>query len=643
MATTVGSLLIDLRADVASLRTDLAKANAVLAQQSAQMNRSLNGLTAGFAAVGQAARALVGAVAVGALLRFGKASLDAADNLGELAEQLGVSTDALQVYQYAAVQAGVSAEQLEAGLSQLTRRIGEAASGTKEQAEAFRTLGVRILDAGGKTRSTEAIFADVADAIAAIDDPARRAQVAVDLFGRSGQRLLPILSQGRAGLAAFEEQARRVGAVLTEEQIKTAGDAADAIAAMTLQWNRFAQALVSNVGPAITGVIALLNQATLGPSRAQQLDSLRGQLLRVTNGDELRRLQALQQGLGSTGTAIQRDAARRQIEGLPGQAAALRAQIARLENEIDRGEGVRPPATTPEQTSGNRFATARPSGGEQRSALDERLAALRIQQENEYADALERQRTLLDPVRALQAAYNNEMRALDEALNSTNENLRITAQEYENLAGAARGRLAEGIAEIKKETRETSEAANAFGQIMESAFEDALIAGKSFRDVLQGILGDLAKVVLRQSVTNPLGNAVSSLAGSLGNSFLGLFGSSGGAKSITASQLSAISPSGNYIPQFAAGGRPPRGRVSLVGEEGPELFVPDVAGSIIPNGEWGGGGGGGATVISIDARHSRLSAAEMRAIVTSAVNESRAAVVDDARRGGARSAALRGR
>lgn len=41
---------------------------------------------------------------------------------------------------------------------------------------------------------------------------------------------------------------------------------------------------------------------------------------------------------------------------------------------------------------------------------------------------------------------------------------------------------------------------------------------------------------------------------------------------------------------FADGGRPPLGKVSLVGERGPELFVPDVAGKIIPNHAMGGGG-----------------------------------------------------
>ena len=40
---------------------------------------------------------------------------------------------------------------------------------------------------------------------------------------------------------------------------------------------------------------------------------------------------------------------------------------------------------------------------------------------------------------------------------------------------------------------------------------------------------------------------------------------------------------------FADGGRPPVGKASVVGERGPELFVPKVAGTIIPNNKLGGG------------------------------------------------------
>ncbi len=57
------------------------------------------------------------------------------------------------------------------------------------------------------------------------------------------------------------------------------------------------------------------------------------------------------------------------------------------------------------------------------------------------------------------------------------------------------------------------------------------------------------------------------------------------------------------IPGFANGGRPPVGRASIVGEKGPELFVPDRAGTIIPNNQLGGSTN---VVVNVDASGSNV-------------------------------------
>ena len=59
------------------------------------------------------------------------------------------------------------------------------------------------------------------------------------------------------------------------------------------------------------------------------------------------------------------------------------------------------------------------------------------------------------------------------------------------------------------------------------------------------------------------------------------------------------------LPTFATGGRPTVGQAALVGEKGPELFVPSVAGTVIPNNKLGGGGN--VTVnVSVDATGSNV-------------------------------------
>ena len=71
----------------------------------------------------------------------------------------------------------------------------------------------------------------------------------------------------------------------------------------------------------------------------------------------------------------------------------------------------------------------------------------------------------------------------------------------------------------------------------------------------------------------------------------GLFGNAGG-KTITGGLFKMLG--------FANGGRPPVGKPSIVGEKGPELFVPRSSGTIVPNDKLGGGGNNNVTV-NVDA------------------------------------------
>ncbi|MGE0155113.1 MAG: hypothetical protein AB7R90_21040 [Reyranellaceae bacterium] len=219
----------------------------LLDQGVAKLRSSIVGLAAG--------------LSVGAFVAFTRGAVDAAGGLGELAEQLGVSTDKLQVYQYAALQVGVRNEELETGLSQLTRRIGEARQGNDQMIEAFSRLGVKILDVNGRVRGTDAILADIADGLAGMADPADRAAAAVELFGKSGQRLLPLLSQGSAALAAYDAAARRAGSVWSESEIAAADKFSDELVRLEAEATKLAQSLVVN-GGVLDGLNALMGYLT---------------------------------------------------------------------------------------------------------------------------------------------------------------------------------------------------------------------------------------------------------------------------------------------------------------------------------------------------------------------------------------------
>uniref|UniRef100_UPI003F6F31B8 hypothetical protein n=1 Tax=Elioraea sp. TaxID=2185103 RepID=UPI003F6F31B8 len=147
-----------------------------------------------------------------------------------LADQAGVSTDALQAFRFAAIEVGLRNEELDRGLAILTRRIGDAATGGRQAEEAFRRIGVAFLDASGNARATEGVLADIADRIAAVENPAERARIATEVFGdRLGQRLIPFLAQGREGLERLTGEALRYGAIADAELIANTGAATLAI------------------------------------------------------------------------------------------------------------------------------------------------------------------------------------------------------------------------------------------------------------------------------------------------------------------------------------------------------------------------------------------------------------------------------
>ena len=96
--------------------------------------------------------------------------------------------------------------------------------------------------------------------------------------------------------------------------------------------------------------------------------------------------------------------------------------------------------------------------------------------------------------------------------------------------------------------------------------------------------------------TKSLGEAAKSIVNDLANSLLRL-----GINTLLKSTGFGIF---SNLPGFAAGGRPPVGRPSIVGERGPELFVPSTAGTIVPNSKMGGTTNN--IVVNVDASGSQV-------------------------------------
>jgi hypothetical protein len=142
-----------------------------------------------------------------------------AAELERTAAQTGINTTELQRLQFAAEQSGVGVDEMRKALIHLARSAEEANLGSAGASKVFAQLGVQATDGRGKVKPMAELLGDVADRFAAIEDPAKKADLATHLFSKAGAALIPFLNQGRDGIAALGDEAERLGAVLSESAV----------------------------------------------------------------------------------------------------------------------------------------------------------------------------------------------------------------------------------------------------------------------------------------------------------------------------------------------------------------------------------------------------------------------------------------
>tara|TARA_R100000353_G_scaffold58238_3_gene45987 strand:+ start:6063 stop:8615 length:2553 start_codon:yes stop_codon:yes gene_type:complete len=218
------------------------------------VNRNVQALEKGF---GSLKGVIAGAFAVGSITAFTNKMLDFADRVHKVSLQVGLGAEALQKFQFAGEQSGVSAEKLNKSLQKLAINAGKATDGSKVQAEAFEKLGVQITDVNGVAIPLEEILFKVATGIKNLKDPTEKAETAVRLFGGAGAELLPFLNEGESGLRLLGKQLEAYGGVLTQ-------DAIDQSAAFNDEINKLSKTFRVIFGEV---VLPIVNKAFLGLKR----------------------------------------------------------------------------------------------------------------------------------------------------------------------------------------------------------------------------------------------------------------------------------------------------------------------------------------------------------------------------------------
>jgi hypothetical protein len=241
-----------------------------LSRSLGNLNKQAGATGGGLGRMGQAAKgigglmgALVPVGAVAGLTAIAKGSIDAADNLNDMSQRTGVAVESLSRFGQAAEDSGSSIEGVAKGMGQLAKRITDPSSAASK---ALSGIGVATRDAQGKVRSLDAVMLEISDRFAKMPDGAEKSALAMQLFGKSGVELIPMLNQGRAALEQYQ-------ATISGDMAKSADEFNDSLNAIGRSLSGPFNEAVTALLPAITsiaqGIVGIIKAFTALPQPVQ--------------------------------------------------------------------------------------------------------------------------------------------------------------------------------------------------------------------------------------------------------------------------------------------------------------------------------------------------------------------------------------
>lgn len=577
--------------------------NTLKGSASGLLSMGVGGLAGGFAT------ALLGA---GFMSTIGEA-INSLDKMDEAAERIGLTTESLSGLAYAGKLSGVEFDDMATALSKLSVKMQDAASGGKEASAWFNDVGVSVNGADGNLKSVDVVLAEVADRFRGFEDGAGKTALAVDGFGKSGAKLVPMLNQGAAGLKEMHDEAASLGGIIDGKLAKQSAEfndnldrlavlsasAGKAIAADLVPWlNEVATSFLiaqkhstgfwDSLGKKNTGLQMVDISSDLKSAR-EGLDVLEADRARwIKNGNsttdgstkidsmiaakkreieyfkELQRNEALAGSVGNYGNegrAAKREEITRTATGNTAKPAKPGAAI-----EDDLTWAAKAYAKSMEQISVAELTadkSTRDLNAAQASLFElmndpawammpEPWKEVVIAQAAASTEAIEvaaRQKRINDMIAATPTAKLEESRQAMQDLKDEFEAGRISAEQFIEAAGTKLGTLPD----IAKEAGSSIETVitNSF-QGMADAVADFALTGKvSFGDLVGAMIRDLIRLEIQTSMTTAFKSAggVSGIAGAIGK----LFGGAGGGQSASQSAV-ALDINSAGLGGFAKGG-----------------------------------------------------------------------------------------
>jgi TP901 family phage tail tape measure protein len=241
-SNTLAELWVKINADMNSLNSAMSTAESEAKSKFGNVTKVIG-----------AAMLAVGAAITGAAVKSVTDFAKMGEEISNLAAKTGFSTEALSVFKYAADTTGTSIGAFETAIKRSQVVLTDAAQGSDTASKALANIGLTFKDLANLKPEDQ--FKAILEGIASIPDPAARTKSAVDLLGKSGTDLLPILANGAQGFKDMEQATKDTGNMLDEVSAKAGADANHAFETLGKSLSGVANTIAQDLIPAITPVI----------------------------------------------------------------------------------------------------------------------------------------------------------------------------------------------------------------------------------------------------------------------------------------------------------------------------------------------------------------------------------------------------
>ena len=503
MAAAIGALHADIGANSAAFAADMGKAERALKSGSAKMNRSLGRLDKGFLKVrkGIAAKvkslfslkgAIIGVVGGGGLGLLIKRALDTGDTIAKVADSIGVSTDFLQEYRFAAGLAGVETGNFDSALQAFAKRVGEAKAGTGTLITILKKMDPALLAAVQGAESMDTAFDLIIKKGASLTSQLDRAALFAAAFGRTaGVEMTNLIRNGSDEIDRMRQRARDLGLVMREDLLRGAEEAKDRLSELGQVLSTKVTAAILANADAIADLAERFTAATpkiLAAGRAfgEFLGLIEPSRVAILKGivAEIRELEAfLENPTPETGVlGFFRDLGEAgRVKRATDRVAELRVEMARLQLEIFRaGESSAGPV---------KAAAAAETFNDSLSRVAETMAAI---SKTNYERALGLQQ--LDQANLKWAELNRQMIRPNIQLDQAAKKWAVLKVEIDKNV---------------KATDKVSFAAEAMGDSVGRNLQSIINRSTTAAGAVRNLAFELGNAVLRESVINPISSRAS--------------------------------------------------------------------------------------------------------------------------------------